>query len=143
MCLVSAGICLIKEITGGSKLKVQIDMLFKLILAIVLISPFFGDDIEIKLPDISGIENRGSRDYSEIYENSIAERMGENISDVLMSQLRAAGIAIENIRTEVNISKDGSISINKVIVETEDTEAAAVIIRDSLGQETEVINGKV
>ncbi len=143
MCLVSAGICLIKEITGGSKLKVQIDMLFKLILAIVLISPFLGDDIEIKLPDISGIESRGSRDYSEIYENSIAERMGENISDVLMSQLRAAGIAIENIRTEVNISEDGSISINKVIVETEDTEAAAVIIRDSLGQETEVINGKV
>ena len=87
------------------------------------------------LSDISG--------YAEIYDNELARQTGENISNVLMTQLKAAGIAVEKIRTDVNISTDGSISINKVIVETEEPEAAARLIRNSLGQETEVINGKV
>ena len=143
VCIVSAGICLIKAIAGSSKLKVRIDMLFKLLLAVVIVSPFVKEDIEIKLPDISGISSSDSTNYTDMYEKDLAERSGENISDVLMTQLKAAGVAVEKIRTEVNISHDGSISINRVIIETEYPDAAARIIRESLGEETEVVNGNI
>jgi len=143
VCFVSVGICLIGKISGATKLKAQLEFIFKLILAVVIVSSFFSGDIEFDLSDIKGLCVAESTDYSGIYENELARQTGENISDVLMSQLRAAGITVEKIRTEVNISEDGSISINKVIVEAEEPEAAADLIRNSLGQETEVINGKV
>ena len=142
VCLVSAGIFLIESIAGGTNLKKQMEIILKLVLAVVIIEPFVGGNIEF---DLSGIETGGSdiSGYAEIYDNELARQTGENISNVLMTQLKAAGIAVEKIRTDVNISTDGSISINKVIVETEEPEAAARLIRNSLGQETEVINGKV
>lgn len=143
VCFVSVGICLIGKIGGATKLKAQLEFIFKLILAVVIVSSFFSENIEFDLSDIRRNCISERADYKALYERELAESTGKNISDVLMSQLRAAGVKAEKIRTEVNISKDGSISINKVIVETDETEAAANIIRNSLGQETEVVNEKV
>ena len=64
-----------------------------------------------------------------------------NINDILLSQLNSAGISVEDIDTEVNISENSGISINRVIIRTAEFEKAAELIRSSLGQETEVING--
>ena len=59
---------------------------------------------------------------------------------MLLGQSNSSGIACYKIETDVNISDDGSISINRVILIADDFEKAAEIVRSSLGQDTEVVN---
>jgi biopolymer transport protein ExbD len=141
VCFVSVGICIIQSITDGTRLRGAADLILKLIFAFTVTAPIVSGAFEIELPDLSAFD---STDYSystEIYENELCTQVSENISSVLREQLKAAGINAEKIDTEVNISQDGSISINRVIISTSDFEASAKIIRGSIGQETEVING--
>ena len=58
-----------------------------------------------------------------------------------MQQIEAAGIKCEKIETEVNISETNSISISSVTIRADNFEAAAKVVRNSLGAETEVYNG--
>jgi biopolymer transport protein ExbD len=141
VCFVSVGICIIQSITDGTRLRGAADIVLKLIFALAVTAPIVSGAFEFELPDLSAFD---STDYSystEIYENELCTQVSENISAVLREQLKAAGINAEKIDTEVNISQDGSISINRVIISTSDFEASAKIIRGSIGQETEVING--
>ena len=73
----------------------------------------------------------------------IKKQTEKNISDVLAEQISAAGINCGEILTEVNISEDFSISINRVTVKTDDFFGAERIIRETLGSSTEVINGNL
>ena len=141
ICLMAAGIGLLENITSGTKLRTQMEFILKLVLAAAIAAPFVSGSFDLSDISINSISE--AEDYTDVYQQELAAQTSQNISDVLSAQLKAAGIAVGNIRTEVNISQDGSISINKVIVETEEPEAAARLIRNSLGQETEVINGKV
>ena len=141
VCFVSVGVCIVQSITDGTRLRGQADMILKLIFAVAVTAPIVSGVFELEMPDLSAFD---STDYSysaEIYENELRTQLSENISAVLLEQLNAAGIKTEKIDTEVNISQDGSISINRVIISTSDFEASAKMIRDSIGQETEVING--
>ena len=141
VCYVSVGICIVRCITDGTRLRAQAEFIFKLIFAVAVTAPVVSGAFSIELPDLSAFD---STDYSfsaEIYENVLKSQLSDNISDVLREQLSAAGIKTEKIDTEVNISEDGSIIINRVIISTSDFEASAAIIRSSIGQETEVING--
>ena len=141
VCFVSIGICIVQTITDGTRLRGQADMILKLIFAVAVTAPIVSGAFHIELPDLSAFD---STDYSysaEIYENELRTQLSDNISAVLLEQLDAAGIKTEKMDTEVNISQDGSISINRIIISTSDFEASAKIIRESIGQETEVING--
>ena len=141
VCYVSVGICIVRSITEGTRLRAQAEFILKLIFAVAVAAPIVSGVFNIELPDLSAFD---STDYSysaEIYENELRAQLSENISAVLSEQLAAAGIKAEKIKTEVNISEDGSISINRVIISTSDFEASAAVIRGSIGQETEVING--
>ena len=141
VCFVSVGVCIVQSITDGTRLRGAADLVLKQIFALAVTAPIVSGAFEIELPDLSAFD---STDYSystEIYENEFRAQISENISAVLREQLKAAGINAEKIDTEVNISQDGSISINRVIISTSDFEASAKIIRGSIGQETEVING--
>lgn len=141
VCAVTALICVMRMIAGGTRLKGQAELIAKLVLAASVISLFSEGTISFEVPDI----NYGSvQDFSaseQLYDDELIRQTGENISEVLRGQLEAAGIDAEKIETEVNILADGSIIINRVIISSADNEAAADIIRSSLGQETEVVNG--
>lgn len=141
VCVVSAGICLIKNITGGTKLKTSIELLLKLIFAAVLLAPFVKGGIELELPDFSGFSGGDHNYSSELYDEELIRQTSRNIAEVLRSQIEAAGLDCGEITAEINISADSSISINRVIISSEEFEAAAEIIRSSLGAETEVVNG--
>jgi hypothetical protein len=141
VCITAAGISVISYITDGTKLRSQAEFVYRLIFAIVIAGLFLNGSKAIELPDLGSFDSEEYSFSTEVYDNAIAEQTASNISDILYKQLSAAGIAVDNIETEVNISKDGSISINRVIIRTADHEKAAEIIRSSLGQETEVING--
>ena len=141
VCYVSVGICIVQSITEGTRLRAQAEFILKLIFAVAVTSPIVSGVFNIELPDLSAFDRNDYSYSAEIYENELCTQLSENISAVLREQLAAAGIKAEKIQTEVNISEDGSISINRVIISTSDFEASAQLIRGSIGQETEVING--
>ena len=141
MCCVSAGIYLLRLITDGTRLKDQAAFVLKLVFAVVFATAVIKGYREFRLPEISGYEVSDYSTAAEIYRNEVAKKAAENISDILYSQLKAAGIDIKEIKTEVNISEDGSIDISRVIISSADPAAAEELIRKSLGQGTEVING--
>ncbi len=139
VCIVSAAKCLIGNIASASKLKNQLAMVLNLLLAVVMISPFASGISGFELPEISDYELE--YDYSgDIYAEVLAEQTAANIESVLMEQISTAGIPCEKIEVEINISPDYSISISRVTVTSEDFQAAAEIIRKSLGDGTEVVN---
>lgn len=141
VCIISAAKCIIGNIASASKLKNQIGMIMNLLLAVFIISPFVHGFSDFEMPDIS-VYNITDYDYSnDMYASVLANQTAENIESVLSQQLSALGIYCDKIEVEVNISADYSISINKVTVTSEDFEAAALIVKGSLGTETEVING--
>lgn len=141
VCITAAGISIISHLTEGTKLRSQAEFVYRLIFATVVAGLFINGSKGIVLPDLSSFDSEEYSFSTETYDKAIAEQTATNISDILRSQLNAAGIIVDNIETEVNISEDGGISINRVIIRTADFEKAAEIIRSSLGQETEVING--
>ena len=141
VCYVSAGIYLLRLITDGTRLKAQAAFILKLVFAVVFASAVIKGCREFSLPEIGGYEVSDYSAAAEVYRNEVAHKAADNISDILYSQLKATGIDIKEIKTEVNISEDGSIDISRVIISSADPAAAEELIRKSLGQETEVING--
>ena len=141
VCAVSALICVLRMISGGTRLKSQAELLMKLILGMAVAAVFTDGISDFELPEAFSGSGTDYSIMSQVCDEEVAARAGENISEVLRGQLCAAGIDAEKIRTEVNILQDGSITISRVVISTEDIEAAAAVIRSSLGQETEVVNG--
>ena len=140
ICVVSAGVCLIGGLTSGTRLRKQMKVLLDLIFAAVIISPFISGGLDLELPSPEEYDISGFGEASAIYNDALRKQISYNISEVLLGQINSSGIACYKIETDVNISDDGSISINRVILIADDFEKAAEIVRSSLGQDTEVVN---
>lgn len=141
VCIISAAICIIDLLASGTKFRNQIKFLLNLVFILVIITPITGEISEFSIPDV---ENYFNTDYSkseEVYYKELERQTSENISSVLKAQIEAAGIICYKLETSINISKTNSISISSVTISTDNFEEAAAIIRNSLGSETEVLNG--
>ena len=134
-------VCVIKTLTGGTKLRDQAAAVLKLVLFIAIGAVIVNAAKHTELPDLSAFDVSSQDNVSELYDREMSRQISENIASVLLSQLEAAGISTSDIEVYVNISEDGSISINKVVIAADDTVGAAAVIRRSLGEETEVVNG--
>lgn len=141
ICIVSAGIFAVRSIIADQSLRSRAETLLKMLFAIVLITPFLRGDLSLELPELTQYELAEQGFSQELYESELAKQTAENVSQVLKEQIQASGIVCENISAEVNISEDGSIIISKVTVRADAPERAAEIIRNCLGNDTEVING--
>lgn len=141
VCILSGGICAVRHIVGETGFAEQIEFILKLILMIFIVSPFVSGGISFELPEITNYEYVEYGVTQAGYEDELKVQTAENVSQVLLEQVSAANVICEKIDTEVNISDDGSIIISKVIVSADDFEKAAEIIRNTLGSETEVVNG--
>ncbi|MBR3759605.1 MAG: hypothetical protein IKK47_01235 [Ruminococcus sp.] len=143
VCTVSAAICIIESLVSGTRLKNQMKMILNLVLISAAAAPFLKDGLDF---DFSGFSLNHSLDYShsqDMYNEELRRQTSYNVSSVLLQQINAAGIQCEKIETEVNISEDGSISITKVTLKTDNFKDAAEIVRSSLGNETEVVNENI
>lgn len=138
VCIVSAGVCMIENMVSGTKLRSQMKLLLNLTVITVLIASFTKGSINFELPAFTSDDIEYSQ---ELYNNEICRQTAENISSALYEQINAVGIICTEIKTEVNISDDNSIFISKVIISADDFEAAAEIVRNNIGSDTEVING--
>jgi hypothetical protein len=140
VCIISGAICLVEILVSGTRFQNQIKFLLNLILITVILTPLVKGTYEFELPDI-GEYNDNYSDSENIYNEELKRQTSENISAVLMEQITAAGINCSNIDTNVNISESEGIFISSVTVSSDDFQAAAEIIRNSLGADTEVLNG--
>lgn len=141
VCIVSAGVCMIENMVSGTKLKSQMKLLLNLTVASVLIASFTKSGIAFELPDFRAYDTAEYGYSQEIYLEEMCRQTAENVSGILLEYLSAAGINCSKIETEVNISEDTSIFISKVTISADDFGKAAEIIRNSIGSDTEVING--
>lgn len=141
VCTVSAGICIVENLVSGTGLKNQMKLLLRLIFAVVIVTPFIRGSFRLELPELDDFDAADYEYSQELYREELCSQMSESISRVLLEQLTAAGIGCSEIVTEVNISDENSIYISRVIVSTDNFEAAKAVIVNNLGSETEVVNG--
>lgn len=140
VCTVSAAICIIESLVSGTRLKNQMKLILDLILITAAAAPFFAGGTDIDLSVFDSYRDIDTDFSVNAYNEELRRQTSYNVSAVLLQQISAAGISCEKIETEVNISEDGSISITKVTIRTDNYKKAAEIIRNSLGGETEVVN---
>ncbi|MBR5513826.1 MAG: hypothetical protein IKV85_07575 [Ruminococcus sp.] len=141
ICAVCAARSVIGGILSESKLKSGVIIMLDLFLALTMITPFAQGTIEFELPDLGDFSYTSADLEHDSYAAAVKEQTEENINSVLEQQFQSAGINYTSVETNVNISADYSISISSVTIMAEDYTAAALIVKSSLGMETEVING--
>lgn len=138
VCIVSAGVCMIENMTSGTRFKSQMKLLLNITVITVLLASFTKGGIAFEMPDFPAYNT----EYSfEAYNTEICRQTAENISSVLYGQITSAGINCTEIQTEVNILEDNSIFISKVTINADDFGTAEKIVRKSVGNNTEVVNG--
>ncbi|MBQ8960803.1 MAG: hypothetical protein IJ071_06245 [Ruminococcus sp.] len=141
LCAVSAGICMVEALAGGTKLRAQLRLILDLILALVLTAPFVSGGLDFRLPAVNEADLSAYGYSQEAYLAQMRAQSEENIASVLAEQIAAAGISCEKVSVEADISPDMSIYITKVELETDSFSEAAQVVKSSLGAETEVVNG--
>ena len=141
VCAISAGACIAENLVSGTSFRNQVRLMLRLLTALVIITPFVGGSLDVELPDAESYNFPYYGLSEEVYSEELTRQVEENISAVLAQQVESAGIDCGKIETKVNISDDFSISIISVTVTAEDFETVSEIIKNSLGSETEVING--
>ena len=141
LCFVSAGIYGVRNIVSDTALRRKAEVILKMVFAVILISPFVNGTFSFELPEFSEYELSEYSFSQDEYESELIRQSSENISQVLAEQITASGTACGKVVAEVNISEDGSIIISKVIVEADDFEKAADVVKSCLGEATEVVNG--
>ncbi len=141
ICAVCAARTVIGGILSESKLKSGVIIMLDLFLALTMITPFAQGTIEFELPNLNDFSYTSADIEHDSYAAAVKEQTEENINSVLEQQFQSAGINFTSVETNVNISADYSISISSVTIMAEDYTAAALIVKSSLGMETEVING--
>lgn len=141
ICILTVSICMIEYLTSWTRLKNQmkyiLNGIFVLVLTVLLINVVSSAELP-SLADYTEIQS--TYDSNELYISEMKAQTEANISLVLQQQLDSFGIKYEKIETTVNISETNSISISKVTVTAEDFKSAKRIIKNSLGEETEVVN---
>lgn len=139
VCIISLAMSIAENLTSGTRLGKQIKFILSLLLISVIFSPLSDGMTLPEIPEIPDINK--IQEYSqEAYSNKLADEISENISEALKNLLEQNGINIYFISTEVNISEQDSIFINKVTVSTDNFPLAERIIKENTGEETEIIN---
>ncbi len=144
ICILTVSICMTEYLTSWTRLKNQMKYILNGIFILVLTVLIINVVSSAELPSLGDYtEINSTYDSNELYISEMKAQTEANITLVLQQQLDAFGIKYEKIETTVNISETNSISISKVTVTAEDFKSAERIIKNSLGEETEVINGNI
>lgn len=141
ICTISAARSIVGGLLSASKLKSTVILMLDLFLALTLITPIAQGTFAFEMPDLTDYSFTSADLENDSYASAIKAETEKNINDILEQQLEGAGIIFSSVETDVNISADYSISISSVTIRAEDFLSAAIVVKQSLGLETEVING--
>ena len=141
-CYIGIAAAVLDTLYPSERFEKQMKMLFSLVFLIIVAAGFAkgGISLDASIPTEaeSAVYSQAEQDAYDLFIR-IAEN---NINSHLESALRRNEIFFVNIQTSINISDNGGISINEVLIKTEDTElfeAAANIIKAELADDNAVI----
>ena len=138
--IITIAFFLIENLTSLTRLKNQMKFLLSMVFITVMLSFFTGIDYN-NIDFEQNIWDRNSYETSaELCNNLFKKQISGNIGKVLGEEFEASGIKNSKMEFEINISQTNCIDISKVIINTEQYEAAENIIRKNLGEEVEIIN---
>jgi|GEM_PF-973045 len=139
VCVVSVGIALVEGLTEGSVLKRQMKFLLSLCFITVLLVPFVQGGVGFSISDAQDFFDSSQYETSsQAYSQSLEEQISENISAILLEEIRLAGAECKKLVLDVNISETNSIDINRVVIKdsevrSEDKAVIEKIIQENLG----------
>lgn len=120
-CLLGIIITIFNSLYPSEKFTKQVKMIFSLIFILSLAKPAAAGDFS--LPEIGETVSASSDYYRSLSDNTyeyFIRSVENNISASLESKLREINIYPEEIETSINISDNGSISINEVKITLKD-----------------------
>ncbi len=139
---ISIVISIFEGIYPSEKYCKQIKLIFSLIFVLCIVSPFV--DGKINLPEIESAISSGSEDV-ESGENAAMDyfkrSIENNISRSIAQQLEENEIFCTEIKTSINISDSGGISINEIEIAADNVALEGEIIalvKDYIGEDTPI-----
>ena len=132
-CFLGIVITIFNSLYPSEKFSKQVKIIFSLIFILSIAKPIAAG--KITLPEIGETVSASSDYYSSLSDNTydyFIRSVENNISASLEAKLHEKNIYPEEIQTSINISDNGSISINEVIITLKDmtvsSDAAECII---------------
>lgn len=127
----------VTSIIDISKFEKELRLMFITIVLITIVKSLFNLDLSI-LKDVSLDTNPYTVEEIST-EDCIVQQIASNLEDSIKLLLEENGLVCENISVSINITEDNCISINKVVLTTNDFEQAKSLIFENFGDIT-VIN---
>ncbi len=139
VCVLSFIISIADVLKPGEKFITQLKPVFSLVFISGIIAAAAKTAFDIDFPVSEDISQSEVYDHiSEEMNRSVSHRIEENINTYTKELLSNSGISCEKITSEINISQDNRISINRIGYKGKSFDKAKGIIEDSY-PDTEVI----
>ena len=129
-CFLGIVITIFNSLYPSEKFSKQVKIIFSLIFILSIAKPIAAGKITI--PEIGRTVSASSDYYSSLSDNTydyFIRSVENNISASLAAKLHEKNIYPEEIQTSINISDNGSISINEVIITLKDMTASSETVQ--------------
>lgn len=128
---------IITSVIDISKFEKELRLMFITIVLITIVKSLFSLDLSV-LKDVSLDTNPYTIEEIST-EDCVTQQIASNLEDSIKLLLEDNGLICENISVSINITNDNCISINKVVLSTNDFEQAKTLILKNFGNVT-IIN---
>lgn len=128
---------IVTSVIDISKFEKELRLMFITIVLITIVKSLFSLDLSV-LKDVSLDTNPYTVEEIST-EDCITQQITSNLEDSIKLLLEDNGLICENISVSINITEDNCISINKVVLSTNDFEQAKTLILKNFGNVT-IIN---
>ena len=123
------------SIYPSEKYSKQIKIIFSLIFVLSIVTPFVNGEVNIDASaDVLYEKNIAADEY-------LKSSVENNISSTIGSYLKENEISFDEIKTSINISDYGSISINEIEIAVDDTaqgDEIIALVRNKTGENTDI-----
>jgi hypothetical protein len=140
-CFVGIVISMIDVLAPSDKFLKQMKIMFALMFILCVVTPIVRGDIKFDTAAVSASVEGELADYEEAGNAYFTGAIERNISRNLQDILQKDGILSEKIKTSINISESGGISIIVIeayINDAEKAETAANVLYEASGETAEV-----
>ena len=124
VCFLGTAFSIIGCFLPAEKFKSEFKLIFSLMMIVIIAKPFISGDIDLKDTNASAVQVQADVDYGVQYgEELLRQSVCANVSGNIERLCAEKNIAAK-ISADVNISEDGSISINRIDIKASDESSA-------------------
>lgn len=137
-CVAGLIICAAGTLISEEKFSSQVKLIFSAFFIMVTLSAFRGIDFEnISVNEIS--MNEGYENIERKFDEEMEERIRKNTEYSLREKFHSLGLNFTEITADVQVESNGTVNLLSVSVCTDNPTAAEKILREELGENTEII----